>query len=110
MVAVAVAASFGSSAARAEGSANELLRAIDNGSTTLVSMVGNWGYGMTVASSIGKGDGAPLNAFCLPPTLTLTDDQYVMILRSFVKSNPTVGGEPASVVLYYSLIKTFPCR
>ena len=47
--------------------------------------------------------------YCQPPRLTITDEQYMQILRSHVSAWPAMGAEPAPLVVLDALRDTFPC-
>jgi hypothetical protein len=48
--------------------------------------------------------------YCPPPSLALTPEQLIDILRHSVNDNPTFGTEPLGLILLLSLQHTFPCN
>jgi hypothetical protein len=48
--------------------------------------------------------------FCSPDKLNLVDDQYVRVMRDFLKKVPAIRKETPSLVLLLALQATFPCK
>jgi hypothetical protein len=47
--------------------------------------------------------------YCLPPSLTLTGDQLVNMVRRKVQQIPKLGEEPVGLVMLFALQEVFPC-
>jgi len=50
------------------------------------------------------------NIYCSPRKMVITTEQTASILREFVKKEPELAEQPASLVLLYALRETFPCK
>ena len=51
-----------------------------------------------------------VNVFCPPETITLNTGNYMDIIDKEIKSNKYEEDAPIEGVLFFGLIKTFPCK
>jgi hypothetical protein len=108
LVAAALATLSLSSVARAEGTANEFIRKIDDGDRLSLLVLGSYGTGITAANAYVLSEkGAPI--FCPPQRLAITNEQYVQMLRDLLKAIPKFGDYPVTVALLFASKRAFPC-
>ncbi|MFS8051551.1 hypothetical protein QD357_01860 [Rhizobium sp. BR 317] len=70
------------------------------------------GSGLAAANAVLGQRGQP-RLFCPPDTMSITADQYVSFLASYVKEHPQAGtGRDSfySLVLLYAMKEVFPCK
>jgi hypothetical protein len=98
-----------SAPARAELSAQSILKKLDGGDMAALALIAGAGEGITAANVllIVKGQ-RPL--FCQPGMLALTAEQKVDLLRRYVSDHPDRSGNGFQLGLANAYVETFPCR
>jgi len=123
MVAVAAMVVFGApGSVRADGSSvTKFLEAVDNGSESLSALendlrkktvanyIGFTGLGIFWANEEMKHKGGS-GLYCLPDELALQPEQYISILRNYVKKYSFAGEMQMGLVLVQALKDVFPCK
>lgn len=81
---------------------------IDQESTIAAAWVQGVTTGMSWMNSELEFNGKE-RIFCAPEKLAITTDQYIDILRQYLKTDKTVAKMPLGLAVLISLKETFPC-
>jgi len=100
--------------AHAESSAKVFLENIDGPNQDLSLMfslnLGSILIGIQTTQAYIQVNRREKNIYCSPRKMVITTEQTASILREFVKKEPELAEQPASLVLLYALRETFPCK
>jgi len=100
-----------SATAHAEATAKEMLAQIESneGHVLATAFIAGNANGLSWANTELRDRGLkPL--YCQPPTLSITPDQDVQIMRDHIRRYPKLADFPAGVVMMIALQATFPCK